>query len=257
MVKGTITITYGENVENHVGNQQIGAEIQNGISSKRLKEIYNEMVGKGYSCEFINITSLLDAKTRNSTNEPIAAHILIVRDFVNTYFKEDIDKKLYTKLSKLNWDTHARMYGRVVNKHARYNLCFADFAQEPNYEIGNGRVYDFNSCGIPELAKIRKFFEKLLCDGTSLNAEGNYYYDSTKCYIGYHGDTERKIVAGVRFGESFSLSYQWYHCSESISEPLTLQLQSGDMYIMSEKATGNDWKNRSKLTLRHAASPCE
>ena len=25
------------------------------------------------------------------------------------------------------------------------------------------------------------------------------------------------------------------------------------MYAMSEKATGNDWKSKNKLTLRHAA----
>ena len=30
-------------------------------------------------------------------------------------------------------------------------------------------------------------------------------------------------------------------------------LHSGDMYAMSQKATGFDWKLRNKLTLRHAA----
>jgi hypothetical protein len=32
-----------------------------------------------------------------------------------------------------------------------------------------------------------------------------------------------------------------------------LTLQAGDLYIMSDKATGNDWKKSSILTLRHAA----
>jgi len=30
-------------------------------------------------------------------------------------------------------------------------------------------------------------------------------------------------------------------------------LEDGDMYIMSEKASGFDWKKRSIYTLRHAA----
>ena len=30
-------------------------------------------------------------------------------------------------------------------------------------------------------------------------------------------------------------------------------IEHGDMYIMSEKATGFDWKSKSKYTLRHAA----
>jgi len=32
-----------------------------------------------------------------------------------------------------------------------------------------------------------------------------------------------------------------------------LSLNHGDMYVMSEKATGWDWKYRSRATLRHAA----
>jgi hypothetical protein len=32
------------------------------------------------------------------------------------------------------------MYGRVVNKHARYNLCYDTEAQEPSYEEGKGRI---------------------------------------------------------------------------------------------------------------------
>jgi len=32
-----------------------------------------------------------------------------------------------------------------------------------------------------------------------------------------------------------------------------LKLEHGDIYFMSEKATGFDWKNRKIVTLRHAA----
>ena len=34
---------------------------------------------------------------------------------------------------------------------------------------------------------------------------------------------------------------------------MLIQLNHGDMYIMSEKAVGNDWKLKNKPTLRHAA----
>jgi hypothetical protein len=30
-------------------------------------------------------------------------------------------------------------------------------------------------------------------------------------------------------------------------------LEHGDMYVMSEKTTGFDWKSKTKYTLRHAA----
>ena len=57
-------------------------------------------------------------------------------------------------LKDLNWDKKAFMKGRVVNKLARYNLCFADFKQEPDYDEGKGRVYDFKD--LKELQKIIK-----------------------------------------------------------------------------------------------------
>ena len=44
----------------------------------------------------------------------------------------------------LDYDKKAFMYGRVVNKHARHNLCFSDFDQEPDYENKKGTVYNFN-----------------------------------------------------------------------------------------------------------------
>ena len=89
--------------------------------------------------------------------------------------------------------------------------------------------------------------------GQTFVCEGNYYYDSTRCGIGYHGDSERKLVIGVRLGKSLPLCYYWYLNNERIGPQKNIMLNNGDMYMMSEKATGNDWKNRSKLTLRHAA----
>jgi len=41
------------------------------------------------------------------------------------------EKDLYEELSKLDWDSKAFMYGRVVTKHARHNLCFNDEPQDP------------------------------------------------------------------------------------------------------------------------------
>jgi alkylated DNA repair dioxygenase AlkB len=243
----TITITYGENVENHVGNQQIGTTIDNGVSYKNLKKIQKNLTKQKYNCDFVDLKAFLKNEYINDAED---AGVLIVKDFVNTFFKKnDKSTTIFQELAQLNWDKKCKMYGRVVNKKARHNLCFADFSQEPDYENDKGRVYNFKD--LPDLDKMRKFLEKLLHE--DLNAEGNYYYDTDKCYIGYHGDTERKIVAGVRFGSDFPLYYRWYQYSEPVSAPHQIDLSSGDLYIMSDKAVGYDWKTKSTLTLRHAA----
>ena len=88
-----------------------------------------------------------------------------------------------------------------------------------------------------------------------LQCEGNYYFNKSKCGIGFHGDAERLKVIGVRIG-AMVLIYSWFYNSKPIGKPIKLELKDGDLYIMSEKATGNDWKYRSKVTLRHAAG-CE
>ena len=50
------------------------------------------------------------------------------------------------------------------------------------------------------------------------------------------------------------LCFSWHFQSKKVGEKLEIQLDSGDMYIMSEKAVGTDWKKRSIYTLRHSSA---
>ena len=83
--------------------------------------------------------------------------------------------------------------------------------------------------------------------------EGNRYYDLKKTGIGFHGDTERVVVACLRIGEMMPMKYGWFHKSKVVGKTLTVDVPGGSLYFMSEKAVGADWKSRSKYTLRHAA----
>ena len=88
----------------------------------------------------------------------------------------------------------------------------------------------------------------------NLICEGNKYYDLKKCGIGYHGDAERRKVICVSLGaNNYPMQWVWFKNSKPQGEPFKVLLNHGDVYIMSEKAVGYDWKKRSKLTLRHAA----
>lgn len=234
----TITLTFGDVAENHVGMQKIGRPLADNSFLRNLTQFRKYYREQGFKCE------LYDLKCEDSDCEE--AQLLVVRN----YWKEDI----FSDLEELDWDKKVKMYGEVRNKRARYNLCFADFEQEPEYEEGKGRVYDFSE--LPFLQKLRESLEENLenvsTQSISLVAEGNYYYNS-KCYIGYHGDTERNLVFGVRFGSPMKLLYQWYRLSKPVSDEAEILLQSGDLYIMSSKAIGNDWKTRKIPTLRHSA----
>ena len=73
------------------------------------------------------------------------------------------------------------------------------------------------------------------------------------------GDEERKVVIGVRFGQGINgmpLLFQWYKNNKEVGKMARIELNSGDMYIMSEHAVGREsrrMKFRPTLTLRHAA----
>ena len=155
----------------------------------------------------------------------------------------------------LVYDVRKISYGKVVNSIARHNICFADFDQESDIPAGKGTVVNFAS--LPHLNNLRNALPDYLGDlSENLYAEGNKYYDIKKCGIGYHGDVERRIVIGTRLGSPMNLSYLWFHQSKPIGEKVTIKLEHGDMYIMSDEAVGYNWKKKLTPRLRHAAG-CE
>jgi len=185
---------------------------------------------------------------------PTPASILIVREGVNVLASKE---QLWKELTSLEWDTKAFMYGRVVDKHARHNLVFAPVAQEPDYEHGRGRIIAWDA--IPQLNQLRLQIQQTLHASLpkdmhrELLGEGNLYHDVSKTGIGWHGDGERKVVIGVRLGATLPLHFHWFHRNRPRGNECKLELRNGDIYIMSEKASGNDWKRSSLWTLRHAA----
>lgn len=105
------------------------------------------------------------------------------------------------------------------------------------------------------MARLRARLPSVLGDKASgLNAEGNkYHHDGAG--IGFHGDSERKIVIAVCLGRTATLRYYWRApaSSEVHKGPFDFRVEHGDIYIMSEKASGYDWKCRSRFRLVHAA----
>ena len=50
-----------------------------------------------------------------------------------------------------------------------------------------------------------------------------------------------------------NLCFHWFFKYKPIGEKKTINLNNGDMYIMSEKAVFYDWKKNNIFTLRHSA----
>jgi len=225
------TITFSDVAENGPGMQRIGHATKNTFTYGHLLDLHKVIPNS----TFIDICG--------PTDECEQACVLVVKGF-------NKDKALEKELDDLNWDSKAIFRGTVKNKIARHNLCFADFSQEADYASGKGTVINFRYC--PILSNVR-FLVHETFNLNDLNAEGNKYYNPKKCGIGYHGDKERRMVIGIRVGEPINLCFQWYYQCKPVGERYVIKLNDGDLYVMSEKAVGTDWKKRSQYTIRHAA----
>jgi len=244
--KHTYTITFGECAENHVGMQQLGKAGAAGLELADLVGAMKKFEAAGYACELVDLGEL--------SSEPglPAAYVLIVRGGVSGLLGGRPAAELEAEHGALDHDKKAFMYGRVVNKKARHNLCFADKGQMPDYEAGEGRVVAFNA--VPLTSAIRATLPDYFgAKATKLYAEGNYYYNVAKCGIGFHGDAERRIVIAARLGAAMPLHFQWYRAGEPLGKRIKLVLEGGDLYAMSSKAVGSDWRKNTIATLRHAA----
>lgn len=239
MEQRAYTVTFGDVAENHAKMQKLGVMHERGYSCEQLMSLGESLQSKGLVTEWIDLT-----------REGHAAGVLIIREGVQ-YIVGDT-QLLREEHDSLVPDKHAKMRGRVVQKRARWNLCFDDQDQVANYEDGKGTVVSWKR--IPLTDYIRQQIHEWTGD-EDLKGESNIYYDPSKCGIGYHGDGERKKVFAVRFGasEKIPLYFQWYQHSTPVGERIQLSLRDGDMYAMSEKAVGCDWLKKKIPTLRHAA----
>lgn len=247
--KSTITLTFGDQAENHVGMQQIGRRVEegDGFQLEELDAMYERFVAHGCGVERYDLH-----QNEEGLDLP-PAFVLVIRDAVSFFLSDEKEahRICFEEQAALPVDKKAYMYGRVVDKHARWNLCFGEEEQEPCYEQGKGRIVAWSS--VPFTQKIVSQFPRYIGEKANhLKGEGNYYYDTRVCGIGYHGDSERRRVIAIRLGASMPLYYQWYKDGKAVGSAMEIPIHGGDMYVMSEKAVGTDWKKKTIYTLRHA-----
>ena len=273
-----ISLTMAPGGENHRGNQLIGRMPVKGEGFTHndicfMAEYFKHINFEGVEVLDLNIMSGIEHEAFKNIEEDNYAKVLILRNYSNK------TKEIYKELIADTWEKYldpnkyrveiidgkeVRKRGKVLNKHARRNLCYvAGMQQTPNYIEGKGTIVDLNTKedlkGV--VMKLEKELKSALSIGGSESkveinvVEGNRYYDLKKTGIGFHGDTERVVVICLTIGGggSYPMRWQWFKDGKPVGNPIDVELNDGDVYVMSEKAVGADWKLRSKYTLRHAA----
>ena len=252
--KKTTTLTFCDVSENHNGMDKNGILSNKGFSKLELEIGREYLESIGIECELMCLNDLLSGCELDEKKEIYEAYILVMRDCVRKLLKIDSLDEIEKELDSFEWDKQYwdDRFKKVMNKLARENVCFDEKSSDPDIKNGKGTIIGYDRVKLINL--FRTMLVNILGDsGSNMVCEGNKYYDIEKCGIGWHGDSERKKVVGIRIGDSMKLCFNWFYYSKPIGEKLELVLNSGDGYIMCEKATGNDWKFRSQYTIRHSA----
>ena len=283
-----ISLTCAERGENHTGNEIKGVFRKQGYSASDIEgmgdyylKLFQSKSLKESDVTVLDLNVLSLVKKIDELPDEDQARLLIVRDWAkNTLDKPDFQKNIYKECTNCEWDSkyldpnkytkhivngkETKTRGRVMNKKARQNIMFIKGEkQEPSYIEGKGRIEDLCERktlhdGLESLKTQLREALKLCGSKSKVEihvVEGNRYYDLKTTGIGFHGDTERVVVICLTIGGggNFPMRFQWFKDKYPVGKPIDIYLNDGDLYIMSHKTVGCDWKKSSKYTLRHAA----
>lgn len=280
--KERIAWTCAPGGENHRDNQFIGVKplIGGGLTADDMRLITDYILGKeeynNVEVELLDLNKLSGDDNVNGLYGYDKGMALVLRNWLN----DEETTEIYRESTEEAWDNkyldpnkyrtelvdgkEVRIRGKVLNKLARENICYVPgMEQDPDYLKGMGTIKDLNKkkklCSV--VSNLKNLINTALIEGESKTrveinvVEGNRYYDLKKTGIGFHGDTERVVVICITIGGDgqFKLRWQWFKDGMPVGDHIDVKLKDGDVYIMSEKAVGPDWKKSSIYTLRHSA----
>lgn len=248
-------ITFGEVAIAHVGGKEVGNGIASrGFTVQELEAAAEAIKARGGRAHVTPLSDILPPSLQTSET---AAAVLVVRDgaalllgcldAADQLLREQAESVCY---DTMYWDTRRK---RPLHKRARHNMVFGEeeVAASDGYQQCTVRAF----AALPLLNRVRERLPSVFGSGAQgLHAEGNHYFEE-RSGIGFHGDSERKIVICLSLGQPTTLRYCWRMpgSSEHTLPPVDVQVGHGDVYVMSEKATGYDWRYTSRPRLVHAA----
>lgn len=255
------SVTFADRGENEPGMQILGKSTNRVVTVDMLKamKMQFELGERDGVCQ-LGVAEMYELNDKLGKDPPPTdrAAVLVLRNFADVVMGEGTKERLMHEIESMRQagktDTQALMRGAVKNKNARHNNVIAWTRQEPDISKGKGTVVHFED--YPSLKKLHAILACWQQQDQPLIAELNYYFDVKTCGIGFHGDRERSLVAGLRLGkatEQMPLMFQGYHYGAPIGEMTTIPMNHGDVYFMSHKAIGSDWLCQSRVTWRHAA----
>jgi len=139
---------------------------------------------------------------------------------------------------------------KLAPKKARKTLFFSDYGSEIF-----STEYGINVRNFPSLvslySQIYAFSSFSHSSEYISTIEANYYPNIHRTNIRNSFTLPRPKNITYCLGETIPLTFQWFCRGIAITPKVTFELESGDIYVMSEKTMGCNSKKLSDTSLRH------
>lgn len=214
-----------------------------GFSIAELQKVQKEFEKKGFTCELIDLNIVLPPA--HVIVDTPKARVLIIRQGVRDFGTGSDADGILQKLKTLPWDDRVWFKHKPVKNPMRHHLRFG----EVEYNSDEGHVVALKS--IPDIVRIRQTLNEMYSyRGVEFDVEGDRFYNPETCGREPWGDQDRRFVVGVQLGAMMKMAFTWYYHESPFSQPVVIELQHGDIFMLSDKAVGHDVNRKAIATLR-------
>lgn len=211
--------------------------------------------------EYLDLTDALSDADRCEAEE---AGIGIIRSAPDSLWGrgtlDEMEAEFDRQSEYVNKEEWSSIQQRVIKLRMRWHLYIGNTAKPADHSRDQAEVVSFDS--MPLAKRWKDTIVSILqsngvgCPELTSSTNINYVDDRNSTGIGWHGDGERTVIVTLRLhsgSRNNVLCFHWMRNNVPVGRPVRITLDRGDAYIMSIKATGNDWKRTDLLTLQHAA----
>lgn len=247
----SIHLTFCETAKHGKDMQSIGTICDSGFTNEHLLW-YNNNLNQPDNVKIYNVKDSLPSTLYQIPD----CYVLVIKG----YFKDQSDDLLRTLLTQessdgssitgVNWDCHRIVNDKILENKLGYKLLFCDLGNSWKYPFSTrekrGTIY--NSRMIPSLFSVQSVLEKQL--GVLSVVDATYYYNINDCFTPLHQVKDRKKFVGLGLGATVPLQFKWFKDSIQCSDTTSIQIEHGDLYIISESAAGMIKEKQTKLYLK-------
>jgi len=247
MSMGSFNLTFSDCIKTLNANEIIGEQSHCGTTNDDVRKIHESINGS----ILYNLKDLIPHLNQNVED----AMILIIKN----QFPNDSNNLLQTFINPeyvhdgniigIEWDKFTPT--GALNKKF-YKSTFADlgdmFKINSLANFKRGTMYNINK--IPSLLNIKNSLRSIL--PCNFVVEASHFYDNEKSHKLFNHEKDKRCVTGLHLGEPMNINFKWYHKSIKCCDNFSIELNHGDIYIMSNIASGSVKDNVTKLFLKHS-----